>query len=102
MAILKLNSDNVIKLVDLTDAADGTIITGATVTVSLYEPDGTTPVTGETFPLAMPHTGAGTYEATLNDQLVLNTRKTYKANVIADAGVNKHREWCVSITVECS
>lgn len=92
--LLRLN-DNIIAIGDtkrtpsggLVDI-EGDFINTATVTVTLYEADGTTEVVGETWPLSMSYVAAsdGVYRGTLQDGLTLLDGAIYKADVIADDG----------------
>lgn len=56
MKTLRRNSTNVLRLTDYTDDVTGSPVTNATVTASLYNPDGST-VTGATN-IAMPYFAA--------------------------------------------
>ena len=101
MAILYVNSDNVVEVQSLTDAVSDTVITSATVKVTLKDSDGVN-VVGETWPLTMTHVAAGTYRGTLIDSLSLTADTTVTGLFVADDGAGKHREWCESYIVTCS
>ena len=101
MATLNINSDNIIELRGLKDVITGTVITGATVTVTLKNASGTE-VSGATWPLTMAHAGNGLYRAILPNELVLNANLAYVATIIADNGADQHKEWCVPYSATCA
>jgi hypothetical protein len=102
MAIFYVNSDNVVEVQSLTDAVTSTLITTASVTVTLKDSDGVE-VTGETWPLTLNHQGSGTYRGTISDTVMgnLSSGDTATATFTADDGAGKYREWCESIIVTC-
>lgn len=90
--IIYIGNTSVIELQDLTNAVTELPETTATVTVTVYDAAGAQ-VTGETWPLSMTHISAGTYRATLPDDLVLTANRQYVAHVDADiSGVIGHWE----------
>ena len=103
MAILYINSDNVIEVQSLTDAVADTLITTATVQATLTDADGTE-VTGETWPITLNHQGSGTYRGTITDTVMGNLSAGVSATITfsADDGAGKYREWCESVITACS
>ena len=100
MPNLYLNSDNIVEVENLTNALTGELVTTATVNVTLTDLNGNE-VSGATFPALLTHAGSGTYQGLLPNTLSLSTRKQYKALYTADAGTDKHRQWCVVYDVVC-
>jgi hypothetical protein len=82
--LIYIDNSNVVELTELTNSATGTAITNATVTVSLYDSAGVL-VTGQTFPAAMSHVSAGTYRATIEDDIVLVEHQRYVAHIDASS-----------------
>ena len=103
MAILYINSDNAVEVQSLTDAVSDTLITTASVTVTLKDADGTE-VTGETWPLSLSHQGSGTYRGIITDTVMGNLAAGVSATLLftADDGAGKYREWCESVITACS
>jgi hypothetical protein len=90
--LLYIDNSNVVELTELTNSATGLAITTATVTVTLYDSAGVV-VTGQTFPAAMSHVSAGTYRATLEDDIVLVENRQYVAHIDATyTGIVGHWE----------
>ena len=83
--LIYIDNSNVVELTELTNSATNTAITNATVTVSLYDSAGVL-VTGQSFPAAMSHVSAGTYRATLEDDLVVVENRQYVAHIDASSG----------------
>ena len=90
---LYLDNDNTLTLrglqdIDGREADPETYLNGATVTVTLYEADGTTEVAGETWPLTMTNVplSDGDYRAILSDAITLAEGREYIARVNADDG----------------
>ena len=102
MATLNINSDNIIELRGLKNATSGQAITTATVSITLTEKITGTAVSGVTWPLSLTHVASGTYRGNIPDDAVLNRALSYIGTIIADNGVNQHREWCEEYTVVCS
>ena len=80
MSTLYLDNTNVVELRDLTNSVTGVVDEGATVSVTLLDPKGVE-VAGETWPVAMPHTSAGLYRATLSSNIVITPLVYYTAEV---------------------
>lgn len=99
MIALYVSNDNLFEVVGLKDAADNSAITSGTITVTLVDSAGTQ-VTGETWPLAMSHVGAGLWRATLVDTLSLTAGNFYTAQVSANAGAGKLGYWEVVCRAE--
>ncbi len=101
MNIVYDENDNLIELDELQDATDSSYENSATVTVTLYEADQTTEVTGETWPMTMGYVASsnGKYRGVLRDALSLNINRRYFAKVTADAGTDKKGVWWEPIRV---
>jgi len=99
MATLSISSDNAIELRNLKNTLTNEVITTATVTVTLTQNG--SQVSGEVWPLAMPHIANGLYRAVLTDSLVLDTNLSYLATVVADNGAGQRKQWCVPYSVVC-
>lgn len=78
--LLWIDNSNVIELRKLTNSVTGVADTGATVTVTLQDPDGVN-VSGQTWPATLLHDADGTYRVTLEDDLVLEPGGSYVAVV---------------------
>jgi len=83
--LIYIDNSNVVELTELTNSTTGVAITNATVTVSLYDSAGAV-VTGQTFPATMSHVSAGTYRATLEDDIALIENRQYLAHIDASSG----------------
>lgn len=96
MDTLYANNDHVIELQDLRDV-DGTLITAATVTAILYEPDGVTEVAGVTWPITLDYTGArGTYRGEIPAGADVIPGGRYKLHISAVYG---GKQYAVTRTV---
>ena len=92
-------NDNVLTLEGLQNAVTDAYINDATVTVTLYEADHSTEVTGETWPLTMDYVSGsdGNYRATLADTLSLSANDRYYADVSADGGTGLKGFWTTQL-----
>ena len=81
---LYVDNTSEIVLSVLTDSS-GSAISGAAVNATLYEADGTTTVTGQSWPVALSES-AGEYVAQLPATLNVISGKIYYVNVIATYG----------------
>lgn len=88
--ILYRNNDQLIELIGLKDAATGSYINDATVTVTLKDIEGNT-VTGQAWPAPMLYVAAsqGDYQAILEDTLELTIGEFYVAEISATKGTLK-------------
>lgn len=102
MATLSIGGDNVIELRGLENAITGEAITTATVTVTVTEDITGNEVSGQSWPLTMPHIASGTYRAILPDVMDLNSALSYTSVVIADNGTDQKGRWCTPYTASCS
>lgn len=91
MDVIYLANDHVIELQGLTNGLDGSTVESATVTCTLTD-DAGQPIAGQAWPLALTHTGQGTYQATLDAALQLTNRQTVVAVITATAG-SLDAEW---------
>lgn len=97
---LYLNSDNTVEVRNLKNNVTDTIITTATVTVTVVDSDGVD-IAGVTWPISLPHIADGLYRGNLPDTLVLERNQRVYATYVADDGPGFHREWCVVYKVVC-
>lgn len=79
--ILHDGNSNLIRVPQLTDH-DGTVITDATVEVTITDASGTN-VTGQTWPMGLPHVSAGKYEAAAPYGIGLRVGRKYTVTVTA-------------------
>lgn len=77
---LYIGSGNVVEWQELTNSVTGVVDTGATMTVTLKDSAGEE-VDGQVWPATMAHDAAGTYRATLEDDLDLTVGDTYTAEI---------------------
>ena len=97
---LYLDNSNVIELRGLTNSATGVADTGATVAVTLYDPEGVA-VSGGSWPLSMTHDSIGTYRATMPHDLSITKGLAYTARVsVAGSGGQIARFNCRVIAEE--
>lgn len=82
--VLYLQSDNLLELKGLKNAASGAYINNATVTVTLVDASGTS-VSGQSWPATLSYVSGsnGDYRLTLEDTLPLSENGTYVARVTA-------------------
>ena len=92
-------NDNTLTLEGLQNAITESYINDATVSVTLYESDHTTEVSGESWPLTMDYVSAsnGNYRATLADTLSLSPNDRYFADVTADGGAGLKGFWTTQL-----
>lgn len=69
----------------------------ATVQATLFESDGATEVTGQTWPATMTAEGSGNYRAILSDQANLIAGQNYIARIVVDDGPDRHAEFNLSL-----
>lgn len=93
MADLYIDTDNVIEISGVTNAATGAVITTAAVVITLLDASDDSEIVGETWPLTLTHIAAGLYRATLKDTLTLAPCVLCKAQFSIDDGAGFHREW---------
>ena len=84
--VLYYQSDNLLKVNDVTNNATGVVITGATVTVTLVEIGTATEVTGQSWPATLNDDGGGDYSVTLTDSMSLDLTKQYTAKITINGG----------------
>ena len=78
MEKLYTDSNSTIMLKDVVETIDGTVVTGATVTFTLYDRDGV-PVAGQGWPLTLiPTSTPGEYAGTLDDTIELKHNWEYR------------------------
>jgi len=83
MDVLYVNNDHVVELQGLRDDA-GSLLSGATAEATLYESDGTTEVTGVTWPLALVYAGSrGIYRAVLSEAVDVVDGRRYELKITA-------------------
>lgn len=82
---LYVGNDHRIEITDLKDDDDN-VITGATVTATVFESDGTTEVSGVSWPITLSDEGSGTYGATLSADVNIKENTRYIVNIKAVSG----------------
>lgn len=93
---LYVDNSNVVELQTLTNSVTGVADTGATVTVTLKRGDAE--VSGQVWPASMAHVSAGTYRATLDDDIVLVNRREYIAVIDAIGSGGEVGHWEAPVT----
>lgn len=99
--IAYIDNDNVLS-VTISDSIGSTDLSGATVTVTLEDTNGTD-VTGETWPLALSYVSGTTsalFRATLADTLTLAAATNYQAVIIADNGAGQRGKWTIPVDAQ--
>lgn len=98
--MLYIDNENNIYLLGLTEESSGDLVTDASpVQVTLYESDGVTEISGESWPLAMSYFAGsktidgvtypgGNYRGVLSDALVFDDDEKIVAHVEATKGAN--------------
>ncbi len=100
MDVIYRNNDNTLELSSVTNGATASLISGATVQVTLQTATGAAvTATGTTWPLTMSAvTGTtGTYRATLPYTATLTTGTTYYAAVTCDGGSGLYASWLMPL-----
>lgn len=87
-----IDNDHVVTLADLVDH-DGTAVTAATVSMTLYEFDGTTEVGGVLWPVDLTHSASGTYTGNLSADASVVAGKRYKVKVTATHNSRMYTGW---------
>lgn len=96
--VIYIGNTTVIELVTLTNVVTGSAITNATVVLTINDAKTGLPVTGQTWPLTLSHVSAGTYRATIENDIILVEQGAYDAVIDASvSGVGSAR-WRASIT----
>lgn len=96
MATLLINNDMQVKFADRGRLEDesGNAITGATVEITLYEADGTTEVTGVTWPITMAESGDdGEYFGVLPADAEVSVGNTYIMVISVETAGGTKGEW---------
>ena len=89
---LYINTDQILAVENLKDE-NGNTVTGATVEATVYESDGTTEVSGMTFPVSLSDNGSGNYSAVLEDTMELTLGKIYVVKVDIEGGGADDQRW---------
>lgn len=84
-----------ILLEGLKDTSAGTYINDATVTATIYESDGTTEVTGETWPVTLDYVSGsnGNYLGAVSADSIIVACTKYKIKVLAVDTFSNKGEW---------
>lgn len=93
-------NDTYLTVSSLTDTADDSIVTTATVTATLFEDDKTTEVPGPTWPLTLSHIAAGLYRVVLPDTTGFRRGHDYHARILANDGAGRLGSWLVPARVQ--
>lgn len=91
MAHVKLYSGNNSHRVEVSDLkdGDGAVVTDATVSVTIYESDGETEVTGVTWPVSLSHDSNGEYKGVVPHDAAIDAGSRYRILINASRGVDK-------------
>ena len=81
MLTIEIGNTSTALLTGVKNNLTGEIDDGATLSITLYEKDGTTTVVGQSWPSPMYNEAGGTYAATLEHDLELLLNHTYVATV---------------------
>jgi hypothetical protein len=76
-----IGNSNLAHMSGVKSGLTGEVDDGATLTITLFENDGTTPVTGQVFPASFFNEPGGDYYAPLDDTLDLSLNYNYVAEV---------------------
>jgi len=82
MLRLYVGNTTILELQELTNSVAGSAVTTATVTATLTDAAGDE-VAGQTWPVTLSHVSAGTYRATLENDLTLTANRAYIATIDA-------------------
>lgn len=95
---LYMQNDNLLQITGLQDAATGSYINDATVTVTLKD-SADVEVTGQSWPTTLGYVASsnGDYQATLSDQLALIDKADYVAEITADGGSGLKGFWTLRV-----
>lgn len=91
-------NDNILEVANVKNAVTGAYINNANVQVTVYQTDGTTELTGVTWPLTVIYVSGsnGTYRITLPDTMDTAGLTGGVAKIIIDGGAGLKAEfWCV-------
>lgn len=87
MGALYSGSHNLIELRALTDQATSAAITTATVTATVYGPDGVA-VSGHAWPITLSHVSAGTYRGTVTSAAAIQPGIIYTVKITASTATS--------------
>lgn len=85
------NNSHVLRVDNVTDK-DKNVILDATVSATLYKNDGTTEVSGYTWPVNLPHVLDGLYEGILPADVPIVVGELYVLKIVAQKGTTQ-AEW---------
>lgn len=90
-----LESDQLLQIDGLRDPVTGNYVNTAVISVTMYEADGITTVTGQTWPLVLSYvaTSNGNYNGLLQDDRVLVDGQIYWIEIVANAGGDLIKTW---------
>lgn len=97
-----IDNNNLIKLTGLRDAANALYLNGASVSVTMLDAATDAEITGQTWPLTMDYvaSSSGTYQATLDYDLVVSPGQSLVAKVVANAGEGLRLSLRVPVTAK--
>ena len=93
---IRIDNNNVIELQSLTNGITDVVDVAASVTVTIKDSAGVN-VTGQSWPATMAHNTGGTYQAILDEALVLIPNRMYTAHVDAVGSGSEVGHWELSI-----
>ena len=90
-----INNDQLLKVEGLRDPVTSAYVNAAIIEATMYESDGVTPVSGQSWPLTLDYVSAsnGNYQGLLEDGRVLTYGEIYWIEVRADAGSDLIKTW---------
>lgn len=93
--IIYIQSDNIIEVTGVTNAATGAFLNDATVTLTLLDAALETPIIGQTWPLELSYITAsdGNYRGMIINGITVSENQILLAEVIVDAGAGLRRYW---------
>lgn len=104
MLTLLIGNSNVLELRTLVNSVTGAYDAGATVSVTLYEADGTTEVTGQSWPASLSHVvespETGKYRVTLDSTLAVSENRLYRAVINAVGTGSEVGKWQCDVRPE--
>jgi len=90
--LIYIDNNNSLTVNELTNCVTDVVDTAATVTVTLKDSSGTE-VVGQSWPATMSHISGGTYQITLDDDLVLTANRPYTAIIDATGSGAETGHW---------
>ncbi|KQU77706.1 hypothetical protein ASD12_18065 [Mesorhizobium sp. Root102] len=92
--VVYVDNTNLIEVVGLKSAIEGSFVNDADVSVTVKDAEGTN-VSGQTWPATLTYVTAseGNYRGIIEDDVALTAGTTYYAHIDANAGANRIGHW---------